>query len=292
MSKTISFIPTSLPPGLYQQAGGVVANHLSGGSISGSFSPVSSAFSVQSRPTGPIPNAIQPNHTGMSSSSGHTRPAPALPARPLTAQVGQPFRAPPPPVPAAQVWDITPAEKANFDSWFDNLDTGRLGYIEGDVAVPFMLQSNLPGDTLALVWDLADINNDGRLTRDGFAVAMYLIQKKLAGVEVPDKLPLSLIPPSMRGAASQQTQSQLTIQPPQQPVRDLFSFDDSPPPSAISPQQTGAFAPLQPQQTGALSSLQSHNTGTFSALGMQATGGPSAMAPSHTGLLFGGSFDC
>ena len=33
--------------------------------------------------------------------------------------------------------------------------------------------------------DLADMNNDGRLTRDGFAVAMHLIQGKLAGKELP-----------------------------------------------------------------------------------------------------------
>jgi len=46
--------------------------------------------------------------------------------------------------------------------------------------------------------DLADINGDGGLTRDGFAVALYLIQKKLAGTDIPTSLPPSLIPPSMR----------------------------------------------------------------------------------------------
>jgi epidermal growth factor receptor substrate 15 len=69
--------------------------------------------------------------------------------------------------------------------------------------------------------DLADINNDGRLTRDGFAVAMHLIQGTLAGKEIPGSLPQSLIPPSMRtnGAA-----------PPQEPVNLLW--DETPPPSA------------------------------------------------------------
>ncbi|KAF6765030.1 UBA/TS-N domain-containing protein [Ephemerocybe angulata] len=236
MSKTISFIPTSLPPGLYQQAGGAVASHLSGNS--GTFSPAHSTFSIQPQSTGQRSTMIQPNHTGMSVSSIPSRPAPALPARPSV--VSSPFN--------------TPAQPAaNFDSWFDGLDTQKAGYIEGEVAVPFMLQSGLPGEILASVWDLADINNDGRLTRDGFAVAMYLIQKKLIGVEIPTQLPPSLIPPSMRARVAQQS-----APPPQQ---DLFSFDDSPPPSAIAPQQTGGFGTLQAQQTGSLSTLSAQQTG-------------------------------
>lgn len=46
--------------------------------------------------------------------------------------------------------------------------------------------------------DLADMSNDGKLTRDGFAVALHLITGKLAGKEVPSTLPTSLIPPGMR----------------------------------------------------------------------------------------------
>lgn len=148
MSKTISFIPTSLPPGIVQQAGGGVASHLSGNS--GSFSPVQSTFSIQSHSTGQRSQILQPNHTGMSSASGHSRPAPALPARPSA--VGSPFR-PPPAAPApAPAWDVTPSDKAKFDAWFDRLDTQKHGYIEGDIAVPFMLQSQLPGEVLATVW--------------------------------------------------------------------------------------------------------------------------------------------
>lgn len=50
--------------------------------------------------------------------------------------------------------------------------------------------------------DLADINGDGKLTRDGFAVALHLINGKLGGKEIPPSLPLSLIPPSMRKGAT------------------------------------------------------------------------------------------
>jgi epidermal growth factor receptor substrate 15 len=98
--------------------------------------------------------------------------------------------------------------------------------------------------------DLADINGDGRLTRDCFAVAMHLISRKLAGVEVPTSLPQSLIPPSMRSGAS----ASAFTSPPPEPVRDLFSFDDEPTP--VPP--TSSFStPLQPQQTGTRSAARS-----------------------------------
>lgn len=84
-----------------------------------------------------------------------------------------------------------------------------------------------------------DINNDGRLTRDGFAVAMHLIQGKLAGKEIPATLPQTLVPPSMRinGATS------FSAPPLQEQVNLLW--DDTPPPSA-SPAPTQTPKPVFP----------------------------------------------
>ncbi|EGN96146.1 hypothetical protein SERLA73DRAFT_76138 [Serpula lacrymans var. lacrymans S7.3] len=244
MSGQLSFVPSSLPPGLYEQAGGRasngVASHATGGS--GSFhSPVSSAFSHVSRhATGQI-QPLQAQSTGQANLSGF---APTVPAR---RPVGH---GPGPTIPAfpsvqtqsAVQWDVTPSEKASSDRFFDTLDTTKRGYIEGDVAVPFMLQSKLPEDILAQVWDLADINNDGRLTRDGFAVAMHLIQGKLAGKEVPNVLPPTLVPPSMRLNGTP-----FAAPPkPQEPLRDLL-WDDSPPTSAVN---TTSQNDLQSQLSG------------------------------------------
>ncbi|RDB21022.1 Epidermal growth factor receptor substrate 15-like 1 [Hypsizygus marmoreus] len=240
MSGQLSFVPSTLPPGLYQQAGGLPSNqgsvrsHMSGNSNSGSFSPLSGTFpqnrsAIQPQYTGQT-QLLQPDHTGYSAAP--SRP-PVLPARPPVLGVNSP-----PFVPQRNgkvpAWDVTPTEKANADRFFDDLDPQRRGYIEGDVAVPFMLKSNLPGEDLARVWDLADVNNDGKLTRDGFAVAMYLIQKKLAGIEIPTSLPASLMPPSVRASAT----SPFAPSPPQQQpehARDLL-WDDTPPASATTPQ--------------------------------------------------------
>jgi hypothetical protein len=51
-----------------------------------------------------------------------------------------------------QRWDVTATEKAFSDRYFENLDPQRRGFIEDDVAVPFMLESKLPGEDLAQVW--------------------------------------------------------------------------------------------------------------------------------------------
>jgi len=97
--------------------------------------------------------------------------------------------------PDGWTWDVTPTEKASSDGFFDILDPWKHGYIEGDAAVPFMSKSKLPEPVLAKIWDLADADSDGRLSKEDFAVAMHLIKAKLAGKEVPDILPPSLIPP-------------------------------------------------------------------------------------------------
>ncbi|KAK7466866.1 hypothetical protein VKT23_003929 [Stygiomarasmius scandens] len=199
MSGQIPMLPQSLPPGLYQQAGGGVRTNMTGNS-----------------PRQPSFQHIQPQYTGQSQMlQPQSTGRPTLPARPAAnpSRIGSSV---------FSAWDVTAAEKAQSDTYFDKLDSNNLGYIEGDVAVPFMLESKLPGEILAQVWDLSDLNNDGRLTRDGFAVAMHLINKKLAGTEIPSSLPPSLIPPSMRA----------NVNGTQEPPKDLFSFDETPPPSA------------------------------------------------------------
>ncbi|RDB30844.1 Epidermal growth factor receptor substrate 15-like 1 [Hypsizygus marmoreus] len=102
-------------------------------------------------------------------------------------------------------WDVSPAEKAIADESFDVLDPRKHGFVEGDVAAKFMLRYRLPPEDLAHIWDLADFNNDNRLTRDGFAIAMHLIQRRLSGIELPFTLPLTLIPPSLRPGSHDQT---------------------------------------------------------------------------------------
>ena len=99
-------------------------------------------------------------------------------------------------------WAITPQEKIKFDQIYATVDAQDRGFITGEQAVGFFSNSGLSEEALAQIWDLADINSEGQLNRDEFAVAMYLIKQqrsKTAGRDIlPQSLPLNLIPPSMR----------------------------------------------------------------------------------------------
>ncbi|KAJ3599831.1 hypothetical protein NHX12_033785, partial [Muraenolepis orangiensis] len=63
---------------------------------------------------------------------------------------------------------------------------------------PVLINSKLPLDVLGKVWDLSDIDKDGHLDKDEFAVAMHLVYRALEKEPVPALLPSSLIPPSKR----------------------------------------------------------------------------------------------
>ncbi|KAF8843826.1 EF-hand [Paxillus ammoniavirescens] len=181
MSGQLTLIPTSLPPGIYQEAGGGVVAH-PGGSGTSSF------LAIVEQPP------VQPHFRGqrnIAPALPSPRPGPAShfpEVPPFLGVVSQ----------ATGQWGVTLAEKAIADRFFDVLDSHKRGVIEGNVVVPFMLQSELSAEVLAQVWELADINNDGYLIRDTFAVAMHLIKDKLSGKEIPETLPPALVPPSMR----------------------------------------------------------------------------------------------
>ncbi|SPO05707.1 related to EDE1 protein [Cephalotrichum gorgonifer] len=161
-------------------------------------------------------------------------------------------------------WLITPAEKTKFDSIYDGIQKANRGYITGEEAVPFFSQSDLSGDILAQIWDLSDINSEGHLTKDEFAIAMYLIRLQRArrdGTNVlPTTLPPNLVPPSMRNQVRPMTAGSAFDSPPQQQppppmpksaVNDLFGLDTSSAPIQ-APLQTGGSTASDPFGSGSV----------------------------------------
>lgn len=61
-----------------------------------------------------------------------------------------------------------------------------------------MVKSKLPNSVLGKIWKLADIDKDGLLDSDEFALAMHLISIKIDGHDIPTELPPHLVPPSKR----------------------------------------------------------------------------------------------
>uniref|UniRef100_A0A452VE83 Epidermal growth factor receptor substrate 15 n=1 Tax=Ursus maritimus TaxID=29073 RepID=A0A452VE83_URSMA len=94
-------------------------------------------------------------------------------------------------------WAVKSEDKAKYDAIFDSLSPVN-GFLSGDKVKPVLLNSKLPVDILGRVWELSDIDHDGMLDRDEFAVAMFLVYCALEKEPVPMSLPPSLVPPSKR----------------------------------------------------------------------------------------------
>ncbi|KAF1918128.1 hypothetical protein BDU57DRAFT_514709 [Ampelomyces quisqualis] len=214
-------LPNALPPGLYEAA-----------SRRGQLPPP---------PGRPEQSAAIPRQF-----SGQNAPRTQSPlSRPPFGAPGQSAQA------IGSDWLISPQEKASYDNLFNGVDKAGRGFITGDQAVRFFSDSGLPEDILAGIWDLADINSEGQLSKDEFAVAMYLIRQQRKGDSLPTTLPPSLIPPSLRTAANQSVpvpvpvQSAPTILKPTSAADDLFgldAFSNPAPPPQQAAQSTGDSA--------------------------------------------------
>ncbi|KAL2261953.1 hypothetical protein VTK26DRAFT_2910 [Humicola hyalothermophila] len=226
-------LPNILPAALYEAA---TRRAPVGTSISRQQSPAATAPSI---------SAVPRQLTGQG-------PVPQM-------RTGSPLnRSPMAPQTTGGDWLITPADKARFDQLFDELDKSKRGFITGEEAVPFFSQSNLSEDQLAQIWDLADMRSEGHLTRDEFAVAMYLIRQQRsnrAGVNtLPATLPPNLVPPSMRTPAPRPATATSAFEPPPRPqpkpsaLDDLVGLDETSAPTQV-PVGTGGSAGGDPFAT-------------------------------------------
>uniref|UniRef100_A0A8C7YM06 Epidermal growth factor receptor pathway substrate 15 n=1 Tax=Oryzias sinensis TaxID=183150 RepID=A0A8C7YM06_9TELE len=122
-----------------------------------------------------------------------------------------PMSLPPPLVPPSKrkkPWVVTPAEKAKYDELFSKTDGDMDGLVSGPEVRDIFLKTGLPSATLARIWELCDIGDIGKLTREQFALALYLINLKLTkGLEPPQSLSQEMIPPSDRLNIKQVSQS-------------------------------------------------------------------------------------
>ncbi|CAH1121161.1 unnamed protein product [Ceutorhynchus assimilis] len=92
---------------------------------------------------------------------------------------------------------IVSREKDKYDKVFDQLNPVD-GKVTGMAAKSEMVKSKLPNTVLSKVWKLADVDKDGMLDKEEFALAMHLINIKIDGNDLPAELPLHLVPPCKR----------------------------------------------------------------------------------------------
>lgn len=122
-------------------------------------------------------------------------------------------------------WSVTSAMKQQYESVFNNLDKERKGQLSPDQVASFLMTSKLGQQDLALIWDLADIQNSGIFTKLEFSIALFLVNRKLAGKSlpnvVPDELVSSLTQVSTPAAALQFPQTVSSPQPQQRNVSEI-----------------------------------------------------------------------
>ncbi|CAJ0763853.1 9060_t:CDS:10 [Entrophospora sp. SA101] len=81
--------------------------------------------------------------------------------------------------------------KKRYELVFDSNKEEDL--IDAAVVREIYIRSRLNNKTLYKIWDLLDTDKDGYLNRNEFCIGMFLIDKRLEGDPVPDKLPKELL---------------------------------------------------------------------------------------------------
>ncbi|XP_052324697.1 EH domain-containing protein 2-like isoform X2 [Oncorhynchus keta] len=93
-------------------------------------------------------------------------------------------------------WVVT-KDKPKYDEIFYNLVPND-GKLSGTKARDWMVSTRLPNSVLGRIWKLSDVDRDGMLDDEEFALASHLIEVKLEGHGLPPELPARLVPPSKR----------------------------------------------------------------------------------------------
>ncbi|XP_025075212.1 epidermal growth factor receptor substrate 15-like 1 [Pogonomyrmex barbatus] len=99
-----------------------------------------------------------------------------------------------------QQWVVSAEDQIAAEKLFLQADMDRDGFVSGLEIKDVFLQSGLPHPVLAHIWSLCDICQSGKLNKEQFAIAMWLIKQKLNGIDPPASLTPEMIPPSIRKA--------------------------------------------------------------------------------------------
>uniref|UniRef100_A0A4W3I657 Intersectin 2b n=1 Tax=Callorhinchus milii TaxID=7868 RepID=A0A4W3I657_CALMI len=95
-------------------------------------------------------------------------------------------------------WAVPQSSRLKYRQLFNSLDKSMSGYLSGPQARNALVQSSLSQTQLATIWNLADIDKDGKLKAEEFILAMHLIDMAKSGQPLPLTLPPEFTPPSFR----------------------------------------------------------------------------------------------
>jgi len=92
---------------------------------------------------------------------------------------------------------VVAKDQCKYDDIFNGLHPID-GKVSGQAAKSELTKSKLPNNVLGKIWKLADVDKDGMLDSEEFALAMHLMNVKLDGHDLPTELPKHLVPPTKR----------------------------------------------------------------------------------------------
>ncbi|XP_045907549.1 epidermal growth factor receptor substrate 15-like 1 isoform X1 [Micropterus dolomieu] len=186
-------VPTTLPTSLIPPS----KRKKSAGALPGAVAvlPVLSGLTA-----GPAPLKESLRSTPPVSSTLHLSTSPVLPTSTVNLSPKHSFKSSSPP---AVNWVVPVADRERYDDIFKKTDSDNDGLVNGTEVIEIFMMSSLSQTMLAQIWGLADTKQTGKLTREQFSLAMYLIQQKATkGIDPPSALTPDMIPPSERTAAS------------------------------------------------------------------------------------------
>lgn len=183
----------------------VIAMHLIQGSLSGQITQLPTVLpeSIWQSATPQVANQQQPVDTGNRQTSyGSVSSQATTVRRPTLREVSASSVAP-----VSDEWVATPTMKQQYASIFNNLEKGKSGHLNPNQVASFLMTSKLGEQDLATIWDLSDTQNTGIFGLTEFSIALFLVNRRLAGGSLPNIVPHSLIeslsaPASAPAAAS------------------------------------------------------------------------------------------
>ncbi|XP_030325274.1 intersectin-1 isoform X3 [Calypte anna] len=145
----------------------------------------------------PLPGFAHPAPLPKSSSFSRSGPGSQLNAKLQKAQSFDVASVPP-----VAEWAVPQSSRLKYRQLFNSHDKTMSGHLTGPQARTILMQSSLPQTQLATIWNLSDIDQDGKLTAEEFILAMHLIDVAMSGQPLPPVLPPEYIPPSFRRVRS------------------------------------------------------------------------------------------
>ena len=91
-------------------------------------------------------------------------------------------------------WAVPQSSPLKYRQPFNSHDKTMSVHLTGPQARTILTQSSLPQAQLASIWNLSDIDQDGKLTAEEFILAVHLIDVDMSGQPLRPVLPSEYIP--------------------------------------------------------------------------------------------------